>query len=69
MLVTARFSLDDMQAFHADSFALPLPAGHPFPMSKYNLLREAIEQHVQDVRVLPAPAATEGELALAHDPT
>lgn len=56
-----------MQAFYADQFVLPLPPGHSFPMSKYRLLRERL-QDVDDLEMQPAPAATEGELALAHDP-
>ena len=57
-----------MLAFHADSFVLPLPPGHTFPMGKYRLLREAVDQHMPDVRVMPALPASDGELALAHDP-
>jgi len=58
----------NMLAFQPDAFALPLPAGHPFPMSKYNLLREAIELEPDGIRVTQAPPASDGELALAHDP-
>jgi acetoin utilization deacetylase AcuC-like enzyme len=57
-----------MQAFHADQFVLPLPAGHTFPMSKYRLLRDAVERDMPAVRVMPAEPATDGELALAHEP-
>jgi acetoin utilization deacetylase AcuC-like enzyme len=57
-----------MRAYHADNFVLPLPPGHSFPMSKYRLLREAAETGLPGVRVCEAPSATEGELALAHDP-
>lgn len=57
-----------MQAFHADQFVLPLPPGHSFPMGKYRLLREAVHRHLPDLRVMPAEPATDGELALAHDP-
>lgn len=57
-----------MRAFHADAFVLPLPAGHTFPMPKYRLLREAVAQRLPGVRIEPAPAASEGELALAHEP-
>jgi acetoin utilization deacetylase AcuC-like enzyme len=55
-------------AFHSDHFVLPLPAGHSFPMSKYRLLREAAETTLPGVRVTEAPAASDGELALAHEP-
>ena len=57
-----------MQAFHADTFVLPLPPGHSFPMGKYRLLREAVQQHLPELRVMPAESASDGELALAHDP-
>jgi acetoin utilization deacetylase AcuC-like enzyme len=57
-----------MQAFYADQFVLPLPQGHRFPMSKYRLLRDWIEEHLPAVRLAVAPAASDGELALAHTP-
>ena len=57
-----------MRAFHSDHFALPLPPGHSFPMTKYRLLREAAESTLPGVRVTEAPAARDGELALAHEP-
>ena len=57
-----------VRAFHSDHFVLPLPPGHPFPMSKYRLLREATESTLLEVRVTEAPPASDGELALAHDP-
>ena len=56
-----------MQAFHSDHFVLPLPEGHRFPMQKYRLLREAAEA-VPGLRLQEAPAASDGELALAHTP-
>ena len=37
-------------------------------MSKYRLLRDAVEQTLPAVRVTEAPPATDGELALAHTP-
>lgn len=57
-----------MQAFHADQFVLPLPAGHPFPMGKYRLLREAVAAQMPELTVQPALPASDGELALAHEP-
>ncbi|EFK95408.1 histone deacetylase superfamily protein [sediment metagenome] len=56
-----------MQAFHSDHFVLPLPPGHRFPMPKYRLLRERIEGE-PGFRLRAAEPASEGELALAHDP-
>jgi acetoin utilization deacetylase AcuC-like enzyme len=57
-----------MRAFHSDQFVLPLPPGHSFPMGKYRLLREAAEATLPEVRVTEAPPASDGELALAHEP-
>ncbi len=37
-------------------------------MSKYRLLREAAETTLRHVRVTEAPPASDGELALAHEP-
>jgi acetoin utilization deacetylase AcuC-like enzyme len=37
-------------------------------MSKYRLLREAVERTLPAVRVTEAPPASDGELALAHEP-
>lgn len=39
-----------------------------FPMSKYRLLRESLGAAVPDIEVCEALPATDGELALAHDP-
>ena len=55
-------------AYHSDAFVLPLPPGHSFPMSKYRLLREAAEATLPGVRVREAQPASDGELALAHEP-
>ena len=57
-----------MQAFYADNFVLPLPAGHRFPMRKYKLLRERLVGELPAVQMMQAPAASDGELALVHTP-
>jgi acetoin utilization deacetylase AcuC-like enzyme len=57
-----------VRAFHSDAFVLPLPAGHRFPMDKYRLLREAVERQLPGVRLAEAEPASDGELALAHEP-
>jgi len=57
-----------VQAFYSDQFVLPLPEGHRFPMAKYALLRERIAQELPGVRLEPAAAASDGELALVHQP-
>lgn len=59
-----------MQLFYTDIFVLPLPAGHRFPMEKYARLRTALLEgdrfRESDFRV--PEAATDAELARAHDP-
>lgn len=57
-----------MQVLYADQFVLPLPPGHRFPMGKYRLLRDRLADELHEVRLMPAPAATDGELALVHRP-
>lgn len=57
-----------MLAFHSDAHSLALPPGHRFPQSKYRMLREHFEREPGLLRMQPAPAATEDELALVHTP-
>jgi acetoin utilization deacetylase AcuC-like enzyme len=57
-----------MKVYSTDQFVLPLPPGHRFPMPKYRLLREQLPVEVPSVELRPAPAASEGELALVHTP-
>jgi acetoin utilization deacetylase AcuC-like enzyme len=57
-----------MHAFFADQFELPLPLGHRFPMRKYRLLRDWLAEHLPQVQLGVAEAATDGELALCHTP-
>jgi acetoin utilization deacetylase AcuC-like enzyme len=58
-----------MRAYTSDHFVLPLPEGHRFPMPKYRLLRERVAAELAvEVQLAEAPKATEGELALAHEP-
>ena len=59
-----------MRLFYTDVFVLPLPAGHRFPMEKYSRLRQALlasGEFAADDFHLPH-AATDEELARAHDP-
>ena len=37
-------------------------------MAKYRMLRDALVADLPDIRLMPAPAATDGELAFAHTP-
>ncbi len=57
-----------MRAFHSSQFVLPLPPGHTFPMGKYGALQVRVSAELQAVELIEAPAATDGELALAHTP-
>ncbi len=59
-----------MNAFYSDTFVLPLPEGHRFPMSKYVRLRERLltEGILSDADLcVPAPAEWEA-LRLVHTP-
>ena len=55
-----------MQAFYSDQFVLPLPPGHRFPMAKYAMLRDALEQHLPTIQLLQAPRASDVELMRVH---
>jgi acetoin utilization deacetylase AcuC-like enzyme len=57
-----------MQVFYATQFVLPLPAGHRFPMGKYQLLRDRLAAELPFIKLMQAPPATDGELALVHSP-
>lgn len=57
-----------MKAFYSDHFVLPLPEGHRFPMAKYSMLRSRVASELPAVSMLEAPRASDGELALAHNP-
>ena len=55
-----------MLIYSSDRYALPLPPGHRFPMAKYVRLRERVAAIAGD-RIREPPAATDDELARAHD--
>ena len=57
-----------MIAFHFDHHILPLPPGHRFPISKYGLLRQRVAADPRGIELRLSGPASEGELALAHDP-
>jgi acetoin utilization deacetylase AcuC-like enzyme len=57
-----------MEVFYATQFVLPLPAGHRFPMAKYQLLRDRLTAELPQLKLMQALPATDGELALAHSP-
>ena len=55
-----------LQLYYTDHFVLPLPEGHRFPMSKYQMLRDEVSQYL-DVVLEEAPLALLDELLLVHD--
>ncbi|MFZ9510155.1 MAG: histone deacetylase [Burkholderiaceae bacterium] len=57
-----------MQVFYATQFVLPLPAGHRFPMQKYQLVRDRLAHELPAIRLQQAEPASDGVLALAHTP-
>ncbi|WP_088279230.1 histone deacetylase [Ideonella sp. A 288] len=57
-----------MLVYCHDRFAPTLPAGHRFPMPKYQLLRERVMAECTGLRLVEPEPATDGELALAHVP-
>lgn len=56
-----------MLAFTSDTFVLPLPPKHRFPMAKYRRLRERVEAELHDVALVPARPVTPEQLGLVHD--
>ncbi|CAL94218.1 histone deacetylase [Azoarcus olearius] len=59
-----------MKLYYADHFVLPLPPGHRFPMEKYSRLRARLVASgvFGDGDLREPAAATDAELARAHDP-
>ncbi|MEQ1911609.1 MAG: histone deacetylase [Vicinamibacterales bacterium] len=59
-----------MRAFYSDTFVLPLPDGHRFPMSKYERLRERLlsEQVLSPTELTVPEPATWDDLRRAHAP-
>lgn len=58
-----------MKVFYSDTYTVRLPEGHRFPMSKYELLRHAVETAglVPPGDLRPARPATDEEILRAHD--
>ncbi len=57
-----------MKAFYSDTFVLPLPEGHRFPMTKYRRLRERLvaEGVVAETELVVPEPADWNEIRLAH---
>ena len=56
-----------MLAFTSDTFVLPLPPKHRFPMAKYRRLRERVEAELGTVQLVPARPVSAEQLARVHD--
>jgi acetoin utilization deacetylase AcuC-like enzyme len=58
-----------VKAFYSDTFVLPLPGHHRFPMAKYRLLRERlVSERILDAADLHVPdAARWDDIRLVHD--
>ena len=59
-----------LRAYYCDSFALPLPAHHSFPMQKYVLLRAAVEAEsaALGIELVLPPRASDIDLLRVHCP-
>ena len=59
-----------VSTFYSDTFELPLPAAHRFPMEKYRLLRERLQtsEFREQLEFRLPDAATDRELLLVHTP-
>jgi len=57
-----------VKAFYSTRFVLPLPAGHRFPMGKYERLRDRLAAELPPLRLAQAEPVSDAELALAHTP-
>ena len=59
-----------MKAFYSDTFVLPLPDSHRFPMRKYSRLRERLlEEGILAAGDLAIPPAADwDDIRLAHAP-
>ncbi len=53
--------------FYTDTYELPLPPGHRFPIEKYRILREMLEAD-GDFSLHPAPLADVATIERIHDP-
>ncbi|WP_162661026.1 histone deacetylase family protein [Tuwongella immobilis] len=57
-----------MKVFYTDQYVLPLPPTHTFPMAKYRLLRQAVDDSglLADDELVTPPSASDEELERAH---
>jgi acetoin utilization deacetylase AcuC-like enzyme len=57
-----------MHIYFAATHIQTLPAGHRFPMGKYELLRQRLATELPQLQLALAEPASDGELALVHTP-
>ena len=57
-----------MHIYFAATHIQTLPAGHRFPMGKYELLRQRLADELPQLPLALAAPASDGELALVHTP-
>ncbi len=59
-----------MHVYYSDTFTFPLPEGHRFPLQKYRLLRERLQQQPAacGAELRMSPRANREELLLVHEP-
>jgi acetoin utilization deacetylase AcuC-like enzyme len=57
-----------MHIYFAATHIQTLPAGHRFPMGKYELLRQRLAAELPQLQLALAEPASNGELALVHTP-
>jgi acetoin utilization deacetylase AcuC-like enzyme len=59
-----------VRIYYTDHYVLPLPPGHRFPMQKYAMLRERVQEAglAGGAALQLPPAATDQEILRAHDP-
>lgn len=57
-----------MHIYFAATHIQTLPAGHRFPMGKYELLRQRLAAELPQLQLTLAEPASDGELALVHTP-
>ena len=57
-----------MKLFYAATSLQTLPAGHRFPMGKYEILRQRLAAELPQLQLQLADPASDGELALVHTP-
>lgn len=55
-----------MKLYYSDHYEIPLPQGHRFPVRKYRLLRQKLEESAGFVFV-PAPLADASVIELVHE--